>query len=69
MLLQTDTVAKGTESRELHAAEPIGRTTSLEAFLWPPPSGVNFSGSKGTVWKVSISAPSRASKASPLSSC
>ena len=49
MLLQMDTVAKGAKSRELNAADPISRTTSLEAFLWPRPFGVHFSGSKGTV--------------------
>lgn len=47
MLLPTDTVANGVESRKLRAADSISQTTSLEALLWPPPFGVHFSVAKG----------------------
>lgn len=69
MLLQTEMVAQGAKNRELHPADPVSQTMSWKAFLSPPPFGVNFSGSTGTVWPMFFSAHRRAIKALPSSHC
>lgn len=69
MLLQMEMVAQGATNRELHTADPVSQTMSRKAFLSPPPFGVHFSGSKGTVWPVFFSAHSRANKVLPSLHC